>query len=174
MSDPAPLPGVDGPGAAAVRYRTATVDDAPRLAELRWDFRLEETPGATVHGRAEFMAACTAFFADGLSQGNWTVWVAEFEGTLVACICLFTIVKIPKPNRLRDTFGYVTNVYTRPAYRNQGIGSGLMARVIEWAREQDLNELYVSPSDRSVPFYERAGFVAPSDMWQLVLRPYVP
>ena len=84
------------------------------------------------------------------------------------------VVKMPKPNRLHDTFGYVTNVYTRPAYRNQGIGSELMRHVIEWAGGLDMENLLVWPSERSIPFYERAGFSADEEAMALNLRDYIP
>jgi hypothetical protein len=35
----------------------------------------------------------------------------------------------------------------------------LLRGVIGWAKEEGLESLVVSPSDRSVPYYERAGFV---------------
>jgi ribosomal protein S18 acetylase RimI-like enzyme len=80
---------------------------------------------------------------------------------------------VPKPNKLNDVLGYVTNVYTRPAYRGQGIGTQLMTHVLAWAREQDLESLIVWPSETSVGFYERAGFRGSPDMLEYGVRPYV-
>ena len=54
---------------------------------------------------------------------------------------------------LDDALGYVTNVYTRPAYRGRGIGTRLMSHVLQWAREHDLESLIVWPSETSVRFY---------------------
>ena len=81
--------------------------------------------------------------------------------------------KVPKPNRLDDALGYVTNVYTRPAYRGQGICTQLMANVLQWASEHDLESLIVWPSEASVGFYERAGFRGSPDMLEYEVRPYV-
>ena len=36
-----------------MHYRLATTTDAPALAEMRWDFRLEEAPGHTATAKAE-------------------------------------------------------------------------------------------------------------------------
>lgn len=156
-----------------MRYRLATVEDAEALAEMRWEFRLEEAPGPTVHSKEEFLPVCMAFVAQGLREGNWHFWVAEDHGTLVSQICVQTIIKMPKPNRLDDRFGYVTNVYTRPAYRNQGIGSELMRHVVAWASACEMENLLVWPSERSVPFYARAGFSADGEAMALSLRDYV-
>ncbi len=81
--------------------------------------------------------------------------------------------KVPKPNRLVDALGYVTNVYTRPAYRDRGIGTRLMTSVLQWAEEQDLESLIVWPSTASIHFYERAGFRGSSEMREYEVRPSI-
>ncbi len=154
-------------------FRIATESDLDALAQMRWDFRLEESPGTPAHDRQSFLEACSAFLRQGLASQRWVYWVAVCEGTIVSHIFVQRIDKVPKPNRLNDGFGYVTNVYTTPAYRGRGIGSELMARVIQWAKAQDLECLLVGPSDASVRFYERAGFRWNEDLMQYTIRPYV-
>ena len=153
-------------------YRVAAEADVDGLARMRWDFRLEEAPGATRHDQATFLHACTAFLQQGLAEQRWTYWVAEQDAQIVSHIYIQRVPKVPKPNKL-DALGDVTNVYTRPAYRGQGIGTQLMTHVLGWAREQDLESLIVWPSETSVHFYERAGFRGSPDMLEYVVRPYV-
>ena len=155
-------------------YRLATEADAPELAQMRWDFRLEEAPGATRHDPATFLHACTAFLRQGLAEQRWTYWLAQRDTIIVSHIFIQRVPKVPKPNRLDDALGYVTNVYTRPAYRGQGIGTRLMVQVLAWARDNDLESLIVWPSEVSVRFYERAGFRGTSDMLEYTVRPYIP
>jgi len=154
-------------------YRVATEADVDELAQMRWDFRLEEAPGATVHDQATFLDACAAFLRKGLREQRWTYWVAQEETQIVSHIYIQRVPKVPKPNRIDDALGYVTNVYTRPAYRGQGIGTQLMIHVLQWAREQDLESLIVWPSETSVGFYERAGFRGSTEMLEYEVRPYV-
>ena len=154
-------------------YRMAAEADVDELAQMRWDFRLEEAPGATVHDKASFLQACAAFLRQGLYEQRWTYWVAQQDSQIVSHIYIQRVPKVPKPNRLDDALGYITNVYTRPAYRGQGIGTQLMARVLQWAREHDLESLIVWPSETSVGFYERAGFRDKTDMLEYEVRPYV-
>ena len=115
-------------------YRMATEADVDELAQMRWDFRLEEARGATVHGQTTFLYACTAFLRQGLAEQRWTYWVAQEDTQIVSHIYIQRVPKVPKPNRLDDALGYVTNVYTRPAYRGQGIGTRFMTHVLQWAR----------------------------------------
>jgi GNAT superfamily N-acetyltransferase len=154
-------------------YRMAAETDVDELAQMRWDFRLEEAPGATRHDQATFLHACTAFLRQGLAEQRWTYWVAEQDAQIVSHIYIQRIPKVPKPNRLDDALGYVTNVYTRPAYRGKGIGTQLMTHVLQWARAQDLESLIVWPSETSVRFYEQAGFRGSPDMLEYAVRPYV-
>ena len=155
-------------------YRIAAEADVDELARMRWDFRLEEAPGPTRHDQATFLDACAAFLRQGLADERWTYWVAQ-EGTIIVShIFIQRVPTVPRPNRLDEALGYVTNVYTRPAYRGQGIGTRLMMEVLAWGREQDLESLIVWPSEASVRFYERAGFRGPSDMLQYTVRPYIP
>jgi GNAT superfamily N-acetyltransferase len=154
-------------------YRLAAEADLGELAQMRWDFRLEEAPGATRHDQATFLRACTVFLRQGLAEQRWTYWIAEQDRLIVSHIYIQRVPKVPKPNKLDDALGYVTNVYTRPAYRGQGIGTQLMTQVLAWAREQDLESLIVWPSEASVRFYERAGFVRSPDMLEFSVRPYI-
>ena len=156
-----------------VIYRVATDTDLAELAAMRWDFRLEEAPGTTVHDRATFLHACRTFLQQGLANQRWTYWIATTDGQIVSHIFIQRIAKVPKPNRLEEALGYVTNVYTRPAYRNRGIGTELMTHVLQWAAEQDLESLIVWPSRSSMRFYERAGFRGGSDMLEYEVRPYI-
>jgi GNAT superfamily N-acetyltransferase len=154
-------------------YHVATDADVAELAAMRWDFRLEESPGMPVHDRPTFLQACEAFLRQGLVEQRWTYWVATADAQIVSHIFIQRVPKVPKPNRLDDAMGYVTNVYTRPAFRNQGIGTRLMTYVLAWAAEQDLESLIVWPSTVSIPFYLRAGFRGNSEMLEYEVRPYV-
>ncbi len=156
-----------------IEYRIATEADIDALAEMRWDFRIEEAEGQAVNDKPTFLAACREFLRKGLHNDEWTYWVATSDGEIVSHIFVLSILKVPKPNRLEDADGYVTNVYTRPAYRGHGIGSELMNHVTAWAKEQDLGTLFVWPSERSIAYYERAGFVGHSELMEYEVRPYV-
>jgi GNAT superfamily N-acetyltransferase len=161
-----------GAAAMPIEYRVAGTADLAELAAMRWDFRLEESGGAA-HDRASFLTACHAFLQCKLAEGAWAYWIAIADGQIVAHIFVCRIDKVPKPNRLQDCDGYVTNVYTRPAYRGRGIGSALMKHVTTWALEQDMGTLFVWPSETSRTYYARAGFVGGSELMEYEVRPYV-
>lgn len=153
-------------------FRKARLTDIPRLAELRWDMTIEggEDPGA---GREAFVRACAAWYERTLAGGLQTHWVAERQGRIVATISLHDVEMLPRPGRIEDRFGCITNNYTEPAARGRGIASGLLRHVADRSAELDLELLIVWPSEQAVPFYERLGFEWENEVMELRLRDYV-
>ena len=135
---------------------------------MRWD---DSTDGGGPAAQAyeEFATDFAGFLHRALSSDRWSIWVAEVDGRLVAHIYLQIVVKVPRPGRFAARWGYVSAVYTVPEARNQGIGSRLLRGVIGWAKEEGLELVLLWPSERSVPFYERAGFVRSRDILELYL-----
>jgi GNAT superfamily N-acetyltransferase len=57
------------------------------------------------------------------------------------------------------TWGYVGNVFVVEEQRSAGIGRALMEHILGWAGAQRFEHLRLAPSERSIPFYARLGFV---------------
>jgi GNAT superfamily N-acetyltransferase len=156
---------------SAVRIRLAQESDAPALAALRWEFRAEggEPPAVPY---AEFSAHYAAFFQAGLAGGERGHVVAEdADGALLGHTVCQVVPLVPRPCRLNDACGVITDNYVRPAYRDRGVGAALLAGIVEWARTRELETVIVWPSDRARPFYARHGFSDRSEVMELVLRP---
>ncbi|MNI18178.1 Acetyltransferase (GNAT) family protein [compost metagenome] len=85
--------------------------------------------------------------------------MAEVEKNIVSHMYLQLIHKVPRPGKTRDPYyGYVTNVYTRPAFRSQCIGAEIHMAMEKWSKENDVEFLILWPSSTSVQFYTRNGF----------------
>ena len=152
-------------------FRLAKEADFEQLAHLRWDWRAEDNEIPAV-SKEEFIRAFVQFLKQGLEAGSRAYWIAETEGEIVSHIFIQKIDLVPRPCRLQDQCGSVTNNYTKPNYRGQGIGSELMRHVKAWAKAQDFEVLISWPSDEAVRFYERAGFKKENDIVELKLRDY--
>jgi GNAT superfamily N-acetyltransferase len=155
--------------ALGLHIRQATSRDAAELARLRWDFSPDEVM-ASGQSLAEFACGFEHFLHDALSSGHWSIWVAERDERLIANIYINLVRKVPRPGRFGQRYGYITNVYVEPGARNAGIGSALVRQVIAWAREQRLELLLLWPSDESVRFYARAGFISSPTAMELDLE----
>jgi predicted N-acetyltransferase YhbS len=140
--------------------REATPADAAELARLRWDFHGSDERN---HLRLDFLKDCAAWLREALASGRWTIVVAESQpALLIGCMYLQSVEKVPAPGAIRRKWGYVTNCYVAVEHRGQGIGTELLQFLINGARGRGLEFLIVWPSETSVSFYSRAGFISMS------------
>ncbi|HET7236012.1 MAG TPA: GNAT family N-acetyltransferase [Actinomycetota bacterium] len=149
------------------RIRPATLEDVDELARLRWEFRVEAGTAVTASFDG-FLEGFRGFATDVLAGDAWRAWVAEGDaGGLVGCAWLQLVEKVPHPSRTRweRPVGYVTNMYVEPAARDAGLGRALLDALVAHARERGVDGLMLWPSERSTPFYRRAGFGREGWLW---------
>ena len=147
-----------GVPAGAVLVRRATAGDVPQLVELRWISSAEDDEAHEVReSRDEFEARMRAFLDRAIDDPRWTIWVAADGDRIVSTMYAQVVPKIPRPWP-NDPWVYVTGVFTIAERRNEGIGARVLMTVREWASSRGLELLMLWPSERSIPFYERAGF----------------
>jgi GNAT superfamily N-acetyltransferase len=146
--------------------RVATPADARAIAELR---ALWSGGGAA----GPHFARDVAEWIDEEGERR-TTWLAVRDGAAVGLVSLFEYRRMPKPGRPASRWGYVSNMFVREEARSEGIGSALLEAVIATADERGYARLVLSPAERALPFYERAGFVVPGEAAggdRLLVRP---
>jgi GNAT superfamily N-acetyltransferase len=148
---------------AEFRVRRATPADAAELARIRYAFRTElDSPAES---EAVFRERCARWMIAQLGPaGRWRCWVAVLGTTLVGTVWLQLIEKLPNPNAHSGFHGYVSSVYVVPELRNAGIGSALLEACLAEADALELDALFLWPTERSRPLYERYGFTVPDDL----------
>lgn len=139
--------------------RRATNTDLAALAALRRESAREQDGEHDDPGFEERFAAWV-----GRESERRIIWLAEVAagGRLVGAMNLTVFERMPRPGRPPAHWGYLGNAFVLAAYRNQGIGGQLLDAVLGHAREQGFVRVVLSPSQRSIPFYQRAGF-GPAD-----------
>lgn len=149
-------------------YRLATEADIPILSELRWDYGSDQTKEIEV-SKDDFIRECNEFFLDGLKKDIWVYWIAEDDGEIISNFCIHRIRRVPKPHKMYSEMAYVTNAHTKAEYRNQGVGTALLNRVTHWARENNIELLFLWPRDECISFYERQEFSMDNVIMELKL-----
>lgn len=142
-----------------VRRTTPTATDRLALAGLRrrWE---EEDHGAPIDD-PDFEARAVAWIAD--NDSHRLCWLAELAGHPVGMLTMVIVERMPHPGRPDSGWGYVHHLYVVPEHRDVGVGAQLLDAAIAEARSRGWGQLVLHPRPRSVPFYERAGFV-PADL----------
>ena len=124
---------------------------------------------------AAFVAEFGAWLA---AEGDRrTTWLAEVDGEPVGMASLVEFRRMPRPERPDSRWGYLSNMFVRDRVRNRGIGAALLDAVIAAADARGYARLVLSPADRAVSLYLRAGFIVPdaaAGADRLLVRPAPP
>ena len=144
-------------------FRLAETSDAAQLADLRWRLKKEDCQDFAVGERDGFISTFVESDPRTSIIARYFHWVADLNWRVIGVMSVFKVPKMPSPRESGGTLGYLTNCYTLPAHRSQGIGSRLLSRVTIWAKQEGLELLFVWPSETSYKFYQRNGFDRLSD-----------
>jgi GNAT superfamily N-acetyltransferase len=142
-----------------VRVRTATADDVATIAALRTAWTAEQA-GEEIDDDG-FFATFGEWFARESDQR--VTWIADTDDRPVGMLNMLVFTRMPRPRRADETrptqWGYIANVFVDADQRNAGVGRRLLDAATAYADEHGFARIVLSPSERSVPFYQRAGFV---------------
>jgi GNAT superfamily N-acetyltransferase len=133
--------------------RIAGHADGPAIAALRRNWTAEE------HGDVadpDFEARFLDWYER--ESARRVCWLGELSGQSVGMMNLAIFERMPRAGRDAGTWGYLANAFVLAAYRNQGVGAGLLAALLAHADDHGYVRVVLRPSERSVPFYQRAGF----------------
>lgn len=154
-----------------IQYRIVNYSEYVKIAELRWIFQSEEDDSLKINEKDNFIKDCLL----SIQNDNMSMYMhfGAFEhDNLIAMASLCIINKIPRPHKIIDPIGYLTNVFVLKNYRNHQIGSKLLNIVYDYAKAKDLELIIVWPSDESLKFYERLGYRPDNQPLVYKLREY--
>jgi len=152
-----------------ISIRELNKDELLHIAELRWQFQTEQLE--QLGNKQEFLVACVNQLKSP-EMANYVHFGALLGDNIIAIASLCVINMVPRPHKVIDQFGYLTNVYMIPQYRSQGIGSQLIKFIHDYAVTQDLELLLVWPSDESIEFYKSLGYCMEGQPLMKKLREY--
>jgi GNAT superfamily N-acetyltransferase len=142
----------------SVPIRRATVDDIEALVELRVAMQRENVADDVEVEWAAVGEACRRYFAETLPPELFVVFVTEAEGRIIATSGLSFVSRPPGSTSYSQSEGYVTNVYTVPAWRGKGVATAVLNSTIEYAKEQGARLVYLHTSDSGRSVYQKLGF----------------
>ena len=148
---------------SAVEIREAGPADAPILAVLRHEFR------AGLHSPVEaersFLERCEEWMTRRLAPGSiWRCWLAHQSAAPVGSVWLQLLEKIPNPVGEAELHGYVSSLYVRAEHRGTGVGTSLLIACLDACESRGADSVFLWPTPKSRPLYERHGFAAREDL----------
>jgi GNAT superfamily N-acetyltransferase len=133
-----------------IRVRLTGPADTPVIAALR-----AQWTGASADRR--FEERVEAWLAD--EGERRLVWLATVDEAPAGLASMLEYHRMPRPDRLDSRWGYVGNMFVREELRNRGVGSALLAAIVAESEARGYARLVLSPTERAIPLYRRAGFV---------------
>ncbi|MCW2792197.1 MAG: acetyltransferase [Nocardioides sp.] len=92
-------------------------------------------------------------------QDQRVTWLGLADGDPVAMLNLLVFTRMPRPGQERpNRWGYLANFFVRPEHRAGGLGSRMLAACTAYADARGFARVVLSPTERSVSLYARAGF----------------
>jgi GNAT superfamily N-acetyltransferase len=158
----------DASVSAVVRSATAADDLAIAALRRAWT---EERGGAGPIDDPDFEPAFLEW-AERERERRLN-WVAEVDGRAVGMLNLVLFTRMPRPvpeagPAPLGQWGYIANNFVLAEFRSRGIGTRMLEAAIAYADEHDFARIVLTPTDQSVPYYERCGFVPAT---ALLVRP---
>ncbi|MEM7098935.1 MAG: GNAT family N-acetyltransferase [Pseudomonadota bacterium] len=138
-----------------LKYRKASLNDIDQLVELRVQQLLDEGYPEDFNIRQDL----TNYFSANLESGSLICWVGTDESIIraTAGICFYQLP--PTFSNPTGRIAYITNMYTEPSCRKQGVASLLLNKLILEAKGLNYASVRLHASELGRGVYEEAGFV---------------
>lgn len=122
---------------------------------------MEEThPDLSEQGFEQIMSQSKGYFQEHLNR-DCVVYLAEDSenGCTAACIFFLLINKPASPLFITGKTGTLMNVFTKPAYRKQGIAKKLVSMAIEDGKRWELSYIELRSTNDGYPLYKSLEFI---------------
>ena len=146
-----------------MNYRLSIKEDIPLLIELRKRQLIDEGQNPDVNMDQELVK----FFNNHFADNTLVEWVAEEDGKIVGTAAILFFEFPPAFTNPSGIKGYITNMFTVPEYRGQGLASELLKKVLDEARSRSVKNILLVASDMGKPVYKKVGFEEAGDWMKM-------
>ena len=146
-----------------MNYRLSIKEDIPLLIELRKRQLIDEGQDPDVNMDQELVK----FFNNHFADNTLVEWVAEEDGKIVGTAAILLFEFPPAFTNPSGIKGYITNMFTVPEYRGQGLASELLKKVLDEARSRSVKNILLAASDMGKPVYKKVGFEEAGDWMKM-------
>ena len=94
-----------------------------------------------------------------MSSNALVEWVAEISDEIIATGAMAVYQFPPTYTNASGRKGYVMNMYTKPEYRRQGLGTRILNEIECEAKQLNIKKLFLIASKMGRPVYREAGFM---------------
>jgi len=145
-----------------IEYCKAMEADIARVSELRYNFLASLSDEQTPEIKSAFVNELETYFRKKLKENEIVIWLAKIDGEIVATS---TMVVWQAPIGFsgigKKGKGYILNMYTLDKYRKLGIGTTLLNKLINTAKQMELEQVHLHATKAGINLYKKSGFNLP-------------
>jgi GNAT superfamily N-acetyltransferase len=98
------------------------------------------------------------YFDESIENNSFLGMVCEYKKEIISVAYLSINKYPPSPNFVDGKIGVLLNVFTYPEYRNQGIATELLKKIIKEAKKENINIIKLSATKAGETLYKKLGF----------------
>jgi len=144
-------------------FRRATPEDIPELVKFKLLLLDELNEDDDKSNLEKLKLELKKFFTEYIGSDDFVSWLVEYEGEIVATSGLILWRVPPRYDCLHGKYGYISNMYTVPKARRNGISTELIKKLIEEAKILGIDILNLHATKDGIQMYRRFGFTDPID-----------
>ena len=143
-----------------IEYRKATISEIDTLVRIRIDF-LRDADKIKNDEVIEILHKNNRdYFAVSMADGSFISWVAVENGEIIATSGVTFYTLPPSPSNPAGKTAYISNMFTYPPYRKQGIASKLFDLSVQEAKANGITKILLDATAMGRHLYEKYGFLA--------------
>jgi len=150
-----------------IEYRKAELSDLEELLALRIEFLMEASgsanDAAAVEHIEELRAENEDFIQEGFAEGCFVQWLAVADGRVVATGSASFYRLPPNGGCINGKCAYIGNMYTRPAWRRQGMAEQILKNALSEAKSRGCRKVMLHATMMGRPLYVKLGFTDSAD-----------
>ncbi len=150
-----------------VKIAEASLEDVDLLMEWRMEVLSTVFSDWDKENEKELYRANREYYQTMLESGQHIAVFAEADGQKIGCGGLCIYQEMPSPDNPSGYCGYLMNIYTRKAWRGQGVGEATVSYLLDYARKKGIEKVYLETSQSGRKLYEKMGFTDMVDYMKL-------
>ncbi|NEO44645.1 MAG: GNAT family N-acetyltransferase [Moorea sp. SIO4A3] len=143
-------------------YRSSNMEDLSKILTLKKN--LYEEGYASVPDAQEAIDFVADLYKQYYEEGNCIHYLGQSNnGDIVACAGAFSTKMVHIPHLV----GLISDVYTMPEYRGQGLATTLVQSCLDWLKER-VNVVYIYPNQSSRYIFDKLEFKSSALMYRIL------
>lgn len=108
-----------------------------------------------------------AYYMNALPRDEHIACFACADNKIIGCggVCFYQ--EMPSPDNPSGKCAYLMNIYTQPAFRQNGVGRIIVEWLVGQAEERNITKIYLETSKQGHSLYRNMGFEDMPDYMKL-------